>query len=183
MHHRYLVLFGLNIISYRQLQKFICTHPISVWTVQNTLCMRKADSLGASEAVILLDHWAVSLNSVLEQGDKRAPLLYSPVFSTCDALYNRNSHTKDGCNMNEAPEDKINEHKYRLISVEKIDPPEGMPSGSWYRYVIGQGTSRIEGKRLGTLKAVTRHAEEYAENLDTRSTIGYSAYVSRKQKK
>jgi hypothetical protein len=85
--------------------------------------------------------------------------------------------------MNEAPEEKINDHKYRLISVEKTDPPEGMPNGSWYRYVIGQGTSRIEGTRLGTLKSVTRHAEEYAENLDTRATIGYSAYVSRKQKK
>ncbi len=85
--------------------------------------------------------------------------------------------------MKEAPEDKFDDHKYRLMSVEKIDPPEGMPNGSWYRYVIGQGTSRIEGKRLGTLKSVTRHAEEYAENLDTRATIGYSAYVSRKQKK
>jgi len=81
--------------------------------------------------------------------------------------------------MNEAPE----HNKFRLISIEKTDPPEGMPGDSWYRYVIGQGTSRIEGKRLGTLKAVTLHAEEYAENLDTRATIGYSAYVSRKQKK
>lgn len=74
-------------------------------------------------------------------------------------------------------------HKYRVISVEKTSPPEGMPDGSWYRYVIGQGTSRIEGTRLGTLKAVTRHAEEFAENLDTRTSTGYSAYVSRKQKK
>lgn len=85
--------------------------------------------------------------------------------------------------MNDDPEDTMNDHKYRLISVEKTDPPEGMPDGNWYRYVIGQGRSKIEGMRLGTLKGVTRHAEEYAENLDTRTTIGYSAYVARKQKK
>jgi hypothetical protein len=79
--------------------------------------------------------------------------------------------------------DKQHNHKYHVVSVEKTSPPQGMPDGSWYRYVIGQGTSRIEGTRLGTLKAVTRHAEEFAENLDTRSSAGYSTYVSRRQKK
>jgi hypothetical protein len=85
--------------------------------------------------------------------------------------------------MTPEQEDKQRDHKYRVVSVEKTTPPEGMPDGNWYRYVIGQGTSRIEGIRLGTLKAVTRHAEEFAENLDTRTSIGYSAYAARKQKK
>jgi len=85
--------------------------------------------------------------------------------------------------MTPEQEDKQRDHKYRVVSVEKTTPPEGMPDGSWYRYVIGQGTSRIEGTRLGSLKAVTRHAEEFAENLDTRASTGYSTYVSRKQKK
>lgn len=85
--------------------------------------------------------------------------------------------------MRDDTKDSIQNHKYSLISVEKTDPPEGMQDGNWYRYVIGHGRSRIEGVRLGTLKAVTRHAEEYAENLDSRTSIGYSTYVSRKQKK
>jgi len=72
---------------------------------------------------------------------------------------------------------------YRVISVEKTDPPEGMPEGDWYSYVIGHGRSRIEGIRNGSLKTVTQHAQDFAENLSTRTTKGYSAYAARKQQK
>jgi hypothetical protein len=75
------------------------------------------------------------------------------------------------------------DNKYRVISVEKTDPPAGMEGGNWFHYIIGQGSSKIEGRRLGTLKAVTRHAEEFAENLNMRGTKGYSAYSSRKTAK
>jgi hypothetical protein len=73
--------------------------------------------------------------------------------------------------------------KYYLASIEKIDPPEGMTDGEWYHYVISQGTSKIEGKRPGTLESVTEHVEEYMENLNLRNNLGYSAYASRKPKK
>jgi hypothetical protein len=76
-----------------------------------------------------------------------------------------------------------NSNKYQVISVEKTDPPAGMEDGNWFHYVIGQGTSKIEGTRMGTLKGVTKHAEEFAENLNLRGTKGYSAYTSRSQKK
>jgi cell envelope opacity-associated protein A len=71
--------------------------------------------------------------------------------------------------------------KYQVISVEKADPPEGMEGKNWHRYVIGQGQSRIQGFRTGTLKAVTKHAEEYAKELNERGVNGYSAYVTRKK--
>ena len=74
-------------------------------------------------------------------------------------------------------------NQYRVISVEKTDPPEGMTDGDWYHYIIGYGRSKIEGLRCGTRKAVTQHAEDFAENLSTRTTKGYSAYAARKQKK
>jgi len=72
--------------------------------------------------------------------------------------------------------------KYQVISVEKSDPPEGMPGSNWHHYVIGHGQSRIEGFRTGTLRAVTDHAEAYAEELNARGIHGYSAYTTRKKK-
>ena len=39
----------------------------------------------------------------------------------------------------------MNKLNYDLISVEKIDTPNGLPGDDWYCYVIGQGASKIEG--------------------------------------
>jgi len=73
--------------------------------------------------------------------------------------------------------------RYRVMTVEKTSPPKGM-TGSWHHYVIGEGNSRIDGKRPGTLQAVTQHAETVAENLNSRVGKGsYPTYVSRKKAK
>jgi len=79
-------------------------------------------------------------------------------------------------------ETEINPHKYYVANVEKIDPPAGMEPGNWYRYVIGHGKSQIEGMRAGTLNSVTKHAEAFAENLNTRGSKIYTAYTSRTKK-
>ncbi|HEY9053057.1 MAG TPA: hypothetical protein VIQ03_16010 [Gammaproteobacteria bacterium] len=71
--------------------------------------------------------------------------------------------------------------KYNVITVEKTTPPEGMPGENWYRYVIGQGTSRIEGIRHGSLKDVTQHAEAFAEDLNLRMNSSGSTYAPRKR--
>lgn len=71
--------------------------------------------------------------------------------------------------------------KYQVVSVEKITPPEGMPGDDWCRYIIGQGSSQIEGKKPGTLKAVTKHAEAVAEDLNLRKGGGVSTYAPRKR--
>ncbi len=70
--------------------------------------------------------------------------------------------------------------KYHVVTVEKISPPEGMPGNNWHRYVIGQGNSRIEGKKPGTMKAVTEHAEMIVEDLNSRKGRGKSVYAPRK---
>ncbi len=75
----------------------------------------------------------------------------------------------------------INKLKYQVITVEKTLPPSGMPGDNWHRYVIGQGTSKIEGKKPGTLKAVTQHAEAVAEDLNFRAGKGGSTYAPRKK--
>lgn len=85
--------------------------------------------------------------------------------------------------MSTEAEDRTTEPKYKVLSVEKTEPPEGLPEGLWHRYVIGQNDSKIEGFKPGTLQTVTQHAEEFAENLNARSSKGYSTYSSRKPNK
>jgi hypothetical protein len=79
-------------------------------------------------------------------------------------------------------QDRKTETSYHVVSVEKTDAPEGMPGNNWHRYVIGRGSSVIEGFKPGTLKAVTQHAESCAEDLNARAFKGYSAYAPRKKK-
>lgn len=72
---------------------------------------------------------------------------------------------------------------YQVESVEKTAAPAGMEDGSWYSYIIRQGKSTIKGVRNGSLKAVTKHAEEFAHDLNERGVKGYSAYAARSQQK
>ncbi|MFW2372739.1 MAG: hypothetical protein ACN4GM_06415 [Gammaproteobacteria bacterium] len=71
---------------------------------------------------------------------------------------------------------------YRLANIEKTDPPEGMPAGNWYHYVVEYGNSSMNCIRSGTLTEVTEHAEAFVENLNSRSAVGYSSYAARKTK-
>ncbi|MCW8956599.1 MAG: hypothetical protein OQL09_06925 [Gammaproteobacteria bacterium] len=71
---------------------------------------------------------------------------------------------------------------YRLTNIEKTNPPEGMPAGNWYHYVVEYGNSTMNCIRAGTLTEVTQHAEAFVENLNSRSAIGYSGYAARKAK-
>ncbi len=71
---------------------------------------------------------------------------------------------------------------YRVISVEKISTPEGMTGDNWHHYVVGHDNAQIEGKRTGTLKSVSAHAETFAEDLNSRRGLGGSTYAPRKKK-
>ena len=79
------------------------------------------------------------------------------------------------------PEEISNKIKYQVVSVEKGTPPEGVPGDNWYHYVIGHGTSKIEGAKPGSLQAVTEHAEAVAEDLNSRTGRGGSTYAPRKK--
>lgn len=70
---------------------------------------------------------------------------------------------------------------YHVISIEETEAPAGMDEGVWHRYTIGQGTSKIEGMRSGSLKAVTQHAESFAKELNDRAINGGSTYAPRKK--
>ena len=71
--------------------------------------------------------------------------------------------------------------KYLVISIDKIDTPTGMIGDNWYRYIVGQGGGKIEGLKEGTLAEVTLHAENFSQDLNTRSTGKLVSPGSRKQ--
>ena len=75
----------------------------------------------------------------------------------------------------------INKLKYNVVMVEKTTPPSGLEGDNWHRYVIGEGSTRIEGKKPGTLKAVTEHARLVADDLNARTGKGGSTYATRKR--
>lgn len=85
--------------------------------------------------------------------------------------------------MTDEPVKAAEVNKFPITSIGRTDPPDGVTEGEWYEYVIGKGSSSIKGRRAGTLKAVTEYVEEYAENLNQRSTLGYSSYAARKVQK
>jgi len=85
--------------------------------------------------------------------------------------------------MTDSIDDVVIDNKFPVTSIEKTEPPQGVKEGEWYEYVIGKGSSAITGMRSGSLKAVTEYVEEYADNLNRRSALGYSAYAARKPTK
>lgn len=85
--------------------------------------------------------------------------------------------------MSKKPDEESDDRMFHVTSVEKSTPPDGISEGDWYHYEISQGPSKINGKRPGTLKSVTEHAEEFVENLNRRAALGYSAYAARKPDK
>ncbi len=79
------------------------------------------------------------------------------------------------------PENETSKIKYHVVTVEKTATPEGVDDDNWYRYIIGQGSSKIEGLKSGTLKAVTQHAESVAEEFNLRMGRGGSTYAPLKR--
>lgn len=76
----------------------------------------------------------------------------------------------------------INNDRYNVVSVEKTEPPQGVTDGTWFRYIIGHGTSKIEGMKPGSLATVTQHAHTVADDLNERASRGGSFYAPRQRK-
>ena len=75
----------------------------------------------------------------------------------------------------------IDRLKHKVVAVEKIATPEGMSGNNWYSYLIQRDGSEIVGKKPGSLKSVTEHAETVAETLNLRASGGNTAYAARKR--
>jgi hypothetical protein len=58
---------------------------------------------------------------------------------------------------------------YSLAKVETADNPVGNDDEEWYRYVLVRGSSEITGYHRGTLKEVTKYANECAWSINERN--------------
>ena len=112
-----------------------------------------------------------------EPEDKQNPVKTLITSTTSEAADN-----ESGVMVEDTPIPKIAEPKFKVISIDKTEAPSGMSGDNWYRYVIGQGASKIEGLTMGDMKNVTEHAEAIAFDLNGRSKGGNAAHKSGKSK-
>jgi hypothetical protein len=57
---------------------------------------------------------------------------------------------------------------FRLVSIDRTDPPAGAIGKNWYRYTIRQGTNAINGYLQGTATGVRHTAEQIVGQLNER---------------
>ena len=57
---------------------------------------------------------------------------------------------------------------FRLVSIERTDPPAGAAGKNWYRYTIRQGANAINGYLQGTSTGVKQAAEQIVGQLNER---------------
>ena len=57
---------------------------------------------------------------------------------------------------------------FRLVSIERADPPSGAGGKNWYRYTIRQGANAINGYLQGTAAGVKHSAEQIVGQLNER---------------
>ena len=79
--------------------------------------------------------------------------------------------------------DEAVKRKFNVMNIEKISTPAGMVGDNWYQYVVGQGSSEIKGLTMGTLKQVTEHANNIADDLNDRSKGKKTGYSSSQNNK
>jgi len=71
---------------------------------------------------------------------------------------------------------------FRVALVEKSGVPQGAEGEDWYRYVLESEYSAITGWRRGSLQEITQHAIHCTEELNARSTNGFSPWAYRRRR-
>lgn len=70
--------------------------------------------------------------------------------------------------LNPAPNADLNrEAEYRVESIARTTTPAGL-EGTWYQYVIAQGTNMIRGMRCGDKTQVDVEVRDMVERLNER---------------
>jgi hypothetical protein len=57
---------------------------------------------------------------------------------------------------------------FRLVAIERTEPPRGADGKNWYRYTITQGANAINGYLQGTANGVKHAAEQIVGQLNER---------------
>lgn len=56
--------------------------------------------------------------------------------------------------------------RYKIISIQKANPPEGTTSKRWYQYVIANNINTITSTRAGSEKEVRKVAADAVKRLN-----------------
>jgi hypothetical protein len=84
--------------------------------------------------------------------------------------------------MHQSPKTQMDSTRhFRVALVERSPVPQGAEGDNWCRYVIVGGSAAITGWRRGSLQEITQHAMRYTEELNARSTNGFSLWAYRRK--
>ena len=84
--------------------------------------------------------------------------------------------------MHQSPKTQMDSTRhFRVALVEKSAVPQGAEGEDWYRYVPESGYAAITGWRHGSLQEITQHAIRCTEELNARSTNGFSRWAYRRK--
>ena len=61
--------------------------------------------------------------------------------------------------------------QFKVVSIEKTEAPDGGDGDNWYKYIVARDNSEIVGNMRGSLQQVTKYANEFVDNLNTRATM------------
>jgi len=75
--------------------------------------------------------------------------------------------------------------EYCVVSIEKTKAPDGTEGSNWYKYIVARENSTIVGNMRGSLSQVTKYADEFVENLNSRASFprGRSTWAPSPMKK
>jgi hypothetical protein len=77
---------------------------------------------------------------------------------------------KSGAKATDKQEDKpaSQAEPFRLVAIERTNPPSGAAGKNWYRYTIRQGANAMNGYLQGTSTGVRHAAEQIVSQLNER---------------
>jgi hypothetical protein len=81
------------------------------------------------------------------------------------------------------PDEKIDDERYRLISIDAVRAPEGCAGRDWHVYRITQGKNGITGYRRGDLAGVRADVEAIVTALNGRRQWTKSNETSRSRRR
>ena len=71
-------------------------------------------------------------------------------------------------------EETVDQRTFKLVTIEKSTPPE-KAKGTWYRYVIENELTSIEGFARGSRVTVANNANRYVKALNAKNDPSRSA--------
>ena len=72
-------------------------------------------------------------------------------------------------------DETVDQRTFKLVSIEKSTPPSEKAKGTWYRYVIKNELTSIQGYARGSRVTVANNANRYVQALNAKNDPSRSA--------